>query len=65
MDFSKLSSNCVSVSAISTGRVTSVSTFSVISLKSIMLTANVLREKFKQNLKRPLSVLLLSLVKFA
>jgi hypothetical protein len=51
MDLSKLSSNCVSVSAISTGRVTSVSTFSVISLKSIMLTANVLREKFKQNLK--------------
>ena len=34
-----------------TGRVTSVSTFSVISLKSIMLTANVLLEKFKQNLK--------------
>ncbi len=36
---------------ISLKHISSVSTFSVISLKSIMLTANVLREKFKQNLK--------------
>ena len=42
----KLSSNCISVSAMSTARVTSVSPFSVISLKYCKCASR----KFKQNL---------------